>query len=139
MPSYDLVFSFAGEERPYVNRVAEILKARGVSIFYDGYEEATLWGKDLVEHLHKVFSGSARYCIMFISAHYAEKVWPSHERRSAFEKAVESKEEYILPARFDDTPIPGLHRTVHYIDLRVKTPKEVAALILEKFGRPLQP
>jgi hypothetical protein len=29
-PSYDLVFSFAGEDRPYVNIVAGILKASGV-------------------------------------------------------------------------------------------------------------
>jgi hypothetical protein len=134
--AYEVVLSFAGEDRPYVNRVAEILKGKGVSIFYDGYEEATLWGKDLVEHLHEVYSGSARYCVMFISSHYADKVWPSHERRSAFEKAIESKEEYILPARFDDTPIPGLHRTVHYVDLRKKSPEELAALILEKLGRP---
>jgi hypothetical protein len=81
-----------------------------VSLLYDNFEEATLWGKNLTEHLHKVYSSSARYCVMFISEHYAEKVWPTHERRSAFEKAIESKEEYILPARFDDTEIPGLHR-----------------------------
>jgi len=137
MPSYDLVFSFAGEDRPYVNQVAEILKAGGVSIFYDGYEEANLWGKDLVEHLQMIFSGSARYCVMFISKRYAEKAWPTHERRSAFEKAVESKEAYVLPARFDDTPIPGLHKTVHYIDLRKRTPDEVAVLILQKLGRPI--
>jgi hypothetical protein len=58
-------------------------------------EEASLWEKNLTEHLHKVYSGSARYCVMFISKHYAAKVWPTHERRSAFEKAIESKEEYI--------------------------------------------
>jgi hypothetical protein len=46
----------------------------------------------LVEHLHKVYSGSARFCVMFISKHYADKVWPTHERRSEFEKAIETKE-----------------------------------------------
>jgi hypothetical protein len=134
--AYEVVLSFAGEDRLYVNQVAEILKAKGVSIFYDAYEQAALWGKNLVEHLHEVYSGSARYCVIFISAHYAEKVWPSHERRSAFERAVESREEYILPARFDDTPIPGLHKTVHYIDLRKTPPDGLAALILKKLGRP---
>lgn len=73
---------------------------------------------------------------MFISKYYAEKVWPTHERRSAFEKAIESKEEYILPARFDDTEIPGLHKTIAYVDLRKKTPSQLATLILEKLGRP---
>jgi hypothetical protein len=134
--AYEVVLSFAGEDRKYVDRVAEILRTNGVSLFYDDYEEATLWGKDLNEHLHKVYSGSARYCVMFISKHYAEKVWPTLERRSAFEKAVEAKDEYILPARFDDTEIPGLRKTVKYVDLRTKTPEELATLTLKKLGRP---
>ena len=133
--TYEVVLSFAGEDRAYVNEVAETLKSHNVSLFYDVDEEATLWGKDLVEHLHKVYSGSARYCVMFISSSYAEKVWPTHERRSAFERALEAKEEYILPARFDDTVLPGLRKTVHYIDLRKKTAEEFAGLILKKLGR----
>src|SRR5436190_17794730 len=72
-----------------------------VSLFYDNYEEASLWGKNLTEHLHKVYSGSARYCVMFISKHYAEKVWPTHERRSAFEKGdrVEGRAHSTCPIR----------------------------------------
>ncbi|WP_260706619.1 AbiJ-related protein [Edaphobacter flagellatus] len=132
--AYEVVLSFAGEDRTYVEQVAEILKAHDVALFYDNYEEASLWGKNLVEHLHKVYSGSGRYCVMFISAAYAQKVWPTHERRSAFEKAIESKEEYILPARFDDTEIPGLHKHIGYVDLRRKTPKELAKLIMQKLG-----
>lgn len=91
---------------------------------------------DLLVSRLKVYSGSGRYCVMFISAAYAEKVWPTHERRSAFEKAIESKEEYILPARFDDTDIPGLHKHIGYVDLRRKTPKELAKLIMQKLGHP---
>lgn len=128
--------SFAGEDRACVEKVAQILKANEVSLFYDTYEEASLWGKDLVEHLHKVYSGSSRFCVMLISKHYAEKVWPTHERRSAVEKAIEAKEEYILPARFDDTEIAGLRKTIGYVDLRHKSPEQLAALILEKLGRP---
>jgi hypothetical protein len=133
---YEIVLSFAGEDREYVEQVAQILRKHGVPIFYDNYEEASLWGKDLAEHLHAVYSGSARFCVMFISKHYAEKVWPTHERRSAFERAIESKEEYILPARFDETPIPGLHKTIGYVDLREKSPEQLAGLIMEKLGRP---
>lgn len=133
--TYEVVLSFAGEDRAYVDRVADSLRNNDVSLFYDSFEEAALWGKNLTEHLHKVYSSSARYCVMFISKHYAEKVWPTHERRSAFEKAIETKQEYILPARFDDTEIPGLHKHIAYVDLRKKTPEELANLILQKLGR----
>ena len=117
-----------------MDQVAQILRENDIALFYDNYEEVTLWGKNLTEHLYKVYSSSDRYCVMFISQHYAEKVWPTHERRSAFEKAINSKEEYILPARFDDTEIPGLNKHISYIDLRKKTPKEFAALIVQKLG-----
>lgn len=132
--AYEVVLSFAGEDRNYVEQVAKVLRESDIALFYDTYEEAALWGKNLTEHLHKVYSSSARYCVMFISQHYAEKVWPTHERRSAFEKAIDSKEEYILPARFDDSEIPGLGKHICYIDLRKKTPEDLAALIIQKLG-----
>lgn len=51
--TYEVVLSFAGEDRDYVEQVADILKTNQVSLFYDDYEEASLWGKNLVEHLQK--------------------------------------------------------------------------------------
>ncbi len=132
---YDIVLSFAGEDRGYVSQVADILSAQGVEVFYDEYEKVTLWGKDLVEHLDSVYRNQARFCVMFISKHYADKVWTSHERKSALARALENREEYILPARFDDTAIPGLRPTVGYVDLRTHSPSVLARLILQKLGR----
>jgi hypothetical protein len=133
--AYEIVLSFAGEQRRYVREVAEHLRANEVAVFFDEYEEATMWGKHLTEHLATVYGGTARYCVMFISKDYAEKVWTTHERRVAFAKAVMEKKEYILPARFDDTVIPGLSPDVHYVNLEHKTPSELADLILRKLGR----
>lgn len=132
---YEVVLSFAGEDREYVEKVAEYLKNKSVKVFYDKYEEVTLWGKDLTEHLNKVYGGTARYCVMFISKHYKDKVWTTHERRSAFAKAVEERGEYILPVRFDDTRIDGLLPTIGYVDATKKTPEEVGKMILQKLGR----
>jgi hypothetical protein len=67
-----------------------------------------LWGKDLYEHLDYIYGRAARYCVLFISNDYAKKVWTTHERRSAQARALEEHEEYILPARFDDTEVPAL-------------------------------
>lgn len=130
-PGIQVALSFAGEDRDYVERVAEVLRANQIRVFYDAYEEVDLWGKNLGEHLYKVYR-SAQFCVMFVSRHYVEKIWPTHERRSAFERALESREEYILPARFDDTEVPGLYKTVAYVDLRRKTPEQLAMLILQK-------
>lgn len=132
---FEVVLSFAGEERPYVESVARYLKEHGVTVFYDADEEVHLWGKDLVEELGKVYAGTARYCVMFISQHYVEKNWPRLERRNALAKAMKEKAEYVLPARFDDSEVPGLVNSVATVNLKNKTPGQLGALILKKLGR----
>jgi len=52
---YEVALSFAGEDREYVARVAATLNKAGVRVFYDRYERATLWGKDLFAHLTDVY------------------------------------------------------------------------------------
>lgn len=131
---FDVALSFAGEDRAYVEMVAEQLKTRGVSVFYDLYEKADLWGKDLYVHLTDVYRSKARYTLMFISSSYKEKVWTNHERRAAQSRAIEESGDYILPARFDDTDIPGVLPTVGFIDLRTHSPVQVALLVCEKLG-----
>ncbi len=134
--SYDVVFSFAGENRAYVEEAADYLRAKGVKIFYDLYEEASLWGKNLAEHFDVVYRRSGRYCVVFISAAYKKKMWTRHERRSALSRAVTERAEYILPARFDDTDISGIPPAVGHISLAEKSPTEFAKVVLKKLGRP---
>lgn len=129
---YDVALSFAGENREYVEDVAEHLRAAGVRIFYDRYKEVELWGKDLYAHLDEIYRRRARYCVMFISEAYARKAWTNHERESVQARAFQDNEEYILPARFDDTEIPGVRPTTGYVDLRAKSPAELAGLIVGK-------
>jgi hypothetical protein len=132
---YDVALSFAGEDRDYVEAVAEGLKNHGVSVFYDKFETAGLWGKNLVDHLAEVYKNRSRYVVMFISKAYVEKVWTTHERQHAQERALVAKDEYILPARFDDTEVPGMTSTVGYVSLRDLPPDRLVELILTKLGR----
>jgi hypothetical protein len=99
---YHVALSFAGEDRAYVEKVATQLVAEGVTVFYDRFEEATLWGKNLYTHLNDVYENKALFTVMFISEHYKNKVWTNHERESAQARAFENNKEYILPAFFDE-------------------------------------
>jgi hypothetical protein len=132
---FDVALSFAGENRDYVEKVAYYLQKIGFKLFYDKYETVTFWGKDLYQHLEEVYFKNARYTIMFISKSYAKKLWTNHERRSAQARAFSSNQEYILPARFDNTKIPGVLPTVGYIDLNNYSPKEFALIIKDKIGQ----
>lgn len=129
---YDIALSFAGDDRTYVDRVANLLRRRGVRYFYDLHEEAKLWGKDLYEHLTNIYQHEARFMIMFVSQHYAAKRWPTHERKAAQARAFREQGEYILPAKFDDTEIPGLLPTTGYVKLTDKSPEQLVELICSK-------
>lgn len=131
-PEYDVCLSFASEQRPYVEKVNEFLIKGGVRVFYDQNEQADAWGKDLSDHLDSVYRHRAKYCIIFASKQYSEKNWTSRERRSALARALSEKREYVLPARFDDTELPGIPDTVAYIDLRRNSPQQLAELFIAK-------
>lgn len=133
-PTYDVCLSFAGEDRAYVRDVAKHLREKGIRVFFDEYQEVDLWGKDLYDHLNDVYKNSARYCVIFASKHYAKKVWTNHERQSAQERALKEHREYVLPARFDKTPIPGLKETVGYIDVQKHSASSFAELVRLKVG-----
>lgn len=137
---YQVALSFAGEDRQYVEKVAHHLKKSGINVFYDKFEQIALWGKDLYSHLDDVYRNKARYCVLFISEAYRKKLWTNHERESAQARAFEERlEEYILPARFDDTQIPGIRPTTGYVDLRNCTPPKLAELIAQKVNNSKSP
>ena len=129
---YDVALSFAGEDRDYVERVAEGLKAAGVSVFYDGFEQVNLWGKDLAEHLGDIYGTRSRFVVLFLSKAYAAKAWPNHEKQFALGRQLATGKKRVLPVRFDDTAVAGLPPTLGYLDLRVLTPEKLVELIRQK-------
>lgn len=131
---YDVALSFAGEQREYVEHVARCLRRQGLSVFYDKDEAVELWGKNLTEHLLWVYRDGSRRTVVFISKEYAQKAWTRLERRAAQERAFRERTEYILPVRFDDTPVPELFETVAYLDARTISPQRLCTRILQKLG-----
>jgi hypothetical protein len=130
--TYDVVLSYASEQRGYVEAVAAALNARGVRYFYDAEHTAYLWGKDLNETLGKIYGGNAKFCVMFISEAYSRKDWPIVERRNALMRAVRDRAEYILPVRFDETMLDGLPQSVVYVSSVDFDPHQLADMVVQK-------
>jgi len=139
MRSFDIALSFAGEDREIVEQYAEALLSSGIRIFYDRYEQASLWGKDLYQHLQKIYRDEAQYCVVFVSQSYLEKNWTRHEIKQAQSRSFVEKAEYILPVRLDDSDLPGLNATVGYIDVRSVGVDQLVDLTLEKLGKKQAP
>jgi len=132
---YDVALTFAGEDRKIAEELAAKLTAAGVSVFYDKYEKASLWGEDLYLHLQTVYRDRARFCLLLISKYYPEKAWPRHELKQAQARAFREKNAYILPLRLDDTVVPGLNETIGHIDLRKESMDTVVELLREKLNK----
>jgi hypothetical protein len=99
-----VALSFAGARRGYVEQVAEALKARGLRCYYDADEQIDLWGKYLAEELPVIYGEQAAAVVVFVSAEYAARDWTRLERRSALNRAVRERQEYVLPARIRRYP-----------------------------------
>ncbi|MBU1935887.1 TIR domain-containing protein [bacterium] len=132
---YDVALSFAGEDRKYAEELAQVLLDNDIKVFCDGFEKAELWGENLYDHLSTLYKLRAKYCIMFLSEHYANKLWTNHERKAAQSRAFKDNKAYILPIRLDKTEIPGVLETVGYVNWSQEGAKGIASLVLQKLGR----
>ena len=131
---WDVALSFAGAQRDYAGQVAQALKARGVRCFYDADEQARLWGTHLAEELPQIYARESAAVVVFLSADYAGQDWMRIDRRAAFSQAMAEAGVHVLPARFDDSELPGLLPDVAAVDLRRYTPQQFADLVVAKLA-----
>ncbi len=130
---YDVALSFAGTERELAEKVATIVRQRGFVPFHDDDYPDRLWGKDLVVFFDEVYRLQSRYCVIFVSKVYCERMWTNHERRSAQARMLQEKgNEYILPVRIDDSELPGMAPTVGYLSLKEYDIEKVSELLVKK-------
>lgn len=124
---FDVAFSFSGDHRVYVEQVAKGLRRRGYRVFYDQLLRAQIIGQDLITYLQEVYGRRSAMVAAFVSQQWTERPWPGHERSSALAHALLEAPRglpFLLPFRFDDTPVAGLQPTVGYEDLRNLTGNE---------------
>jgi hypothetical protein len=131
---YDFAVSFAGEQRAYVESVVRGMGS-DVKVFYDEDQKAKFWGENLIDLLTDIYQHKARFVVMFVSAAYAEKMWPNVERQSAMAMAARRRSAYILPIRMDDTELPGLLPTIGYLDARHEGLSGIVQILHQKLGQ----
>lgn len=129
---YDIALSFAGEDREYAEQLAQLLRTKGVTVFYDRDETANLLGKDLHTHLFEIYAYRSRYCVLFVSKAYTKKMWTGHERAAAQQRALNERgSDYIIPIRVDNISIPGLSKNIAYARIDEGIPR-IANLLVQK-------
>lgn len=101
---YDLAFSFAGEDRSYVESLKDACEKLGLSIYYDEDRKLDQWGLSFLAEQRKVYSGAkTKHFVPFISKHYFSKPIPTDEFRSAMMEST--KRRYMLPIKLDNSSV----------------------------------
>ena len=131
---FDVAISVAKENRGYARELAFVVREAGFAVFYDEFYPEYLWGKNLAITFDEIFRKRSRFCVLFVSHHYLDRVWTLQEMRSALGRAVEEKgNEYILPVRIDSTELPGLQPTIAYLSI-TEGIQTIAKLLIAKLG-----
>jgi hypothetical protein len=130
---YDVAISFAGSERKLAEDLSELVRQAGFRVCYDDFYPDQLWGKELPVFFDEIYRQKSRYCVIFMSEEYRDRMWTSHERKSALARALEDRgREYILPIEVDATELPGLPPTIGRVSLRKYSIKETARMLIRK-------
>jgi hypothetical protein len=129
---YDVALSFAGEDRHYARDVASFLRRQEVRVFFDEDEAARMLGKDLSPHLADIYASKSQLCVVFASRHYRRKPWTRFELEAAQRRHAESHGEYLIQVKLDGVNLPGISKTVAFVDGRRNSPEKVAAMIASK-------
>jgi hypothetical protein len=115
---FDVAISYASEDVDVAKELAERLKRERISVFFDEFFKADMWGKSLSTRFKQAFGARTEFVLVLVSKHYVVKDWTDFEFLIARGEARTREEEFILPIRLDDTPMAGLKSDVCYMDLR---------------------
>jgi tetratricopeptide (TPR) repeat protein len=133
---FRIAFSFAGEKRDYVARVAGILARRfgEEAILYDKYHKAEFSRGDLAFYLPELYENQADLVVAVFCHDYENKEWCGLEWNAIFGLLKERKVGEVMLTRFEHVEGKGLHGLAGYTDLDDLTPDQAADGILERLA-----
>jgi len=129
-----VAFSFAGEIRDYVEKVAHILAANYSKkhIFYDKFHRAELSTVDMGFRLAQIYREDSDLVVLMICRDYDQKRWTGWEFHHIYDTYSIKESHRLMLCRFDKVVIKGLSDNAGYIELDELTPEQTAALITER-------
>jgi hypothetical protein len=136
---FDVALSFPGERRRDVAKLAnELAKNLGKArVFYDDYYKAELARPNLDLYLQSIYLEHSELVVVIVCGKYEEKEWCGVEWRAIREIIKKREGPRVMFLRADDDASPaGMFSLDGYVDMRGRTPQELASLIRERLARP---
>jgi tetratricopeptide (TPR) repeat protein len=132
---FRIAFSFAGEKRDFVEKVAGILANRfgKAEILYDKYHEAEFARRDLGIYLPDLYHKESDLVVVVVCPAYEPREWCGLEWTAIHALLKNRKDDEVMLCRFERAAVKGLFDTAGFMELDDKTPDEAARLILQRF------
>ena len=133
---FRIAFSFAGEKRDFVKKVADLLAVRfkQEAILYDKYHEAEFARYDLGIYLPKFYREQSDLVVAVFSSDYDKKRWTGWEWMAIHAQLTKQDGSNVMLTRFDFANPEGLFDNAAFVELDDKTPEQFATLILERLA-----
>ncbi|CAF3939319.1 unnamed protein product, partial [Rotaria sp. Silwood1] len=141
---FDVAFSFPGDIRGKVSRIAEKLCERlnKQKIFYDKYHKAELARPNLDLYLQTIYRYQTRLIVVFMCDDYALKEWCGLEARAIRSLLKSNQNHRIMLLSVDGKTIDGVLDIDGYLDISNESDEDVVNAIysrLKDLDKPLQP
>ena len=132
--NYELAFSFAGEQRDYVEKTVRACQQLGIHVFYDRDKNNEWWGGNFIRNQRTVYSSETRFFVPYLSNDYLSKPIPMDEFSAAMMTAVKQGDGYILPVLMPGVTVPAdlLHPHIHYLRADGYSPEQLAKELVKK-------
>jgi tetratricopeptide (TPR) repeat protein len=133
---FRIAFSFAGEKRNFVAKVAAILADRfgEDKILYDKYHNAEFSRSDLAFYLPDLCEKEADLVVAVFCPDYENKEWCGLEWNAIFGLLKKREVDEVMLSRFGRVEGKGLRGLAGYTDLDDLTPAQAADGILERLA-----
>lgn len=131
---FRIAFSFAGEKREFLAKVARIVADRfgEDEILYDKFHEAEFARRDLGIYLPELYHKESDLVVVVACLDYENKEWCGLEWTAIHALLKNRKDSDVMLTHFGRATIKGLYDTAGWIELDQKSPDQFATLILER-------
>lgn len=131
---YDVALSFAAEDRTVAREIAKELEKEKIKVFFDETSSSELWGRDLYEHLNKLYTDT-KVCIVLVSKNYNEKQWTALEWRNLMAHSATRPSFAILPVHIDRSEVPEDIAHFGYVPWNASAVHKLTGLVQNLLGK----
>jgi tetratricopeptide (TPR) repeat protein len=133
---FRVAFSFAGEKRDYVRKVANALTShfKKEEILYDKFHEAEFSRARLGRYLPKLYHEQSELIVVVVCPDYQDKEWCGLEWDAIFDLLKKRREDEVMLTRFGRATVEGLFSDAGFSDLDTKSAQQTADLICERLA-----